>query len=323
MPAGAVAGTVRDEAGSAPIVDLTVTAFNERGIGAASALTNAAGGYAMEGLGAGRYYIATSSVFGYGDEVFDNVACGTCDPLRGRAVDVQGGAITPAIDFDLARGVLIAGCVSDAGGSGAGPATVCLFNSSGALVARTASLTDPFSLTASGTYAASVPAGTTFARLEARANLAARLYDGRPCPGGTCDPTTGTPITGVAGQTILGIDFRTPVCAPVSLTPASLPAATVSAPYSTALAASPGGPFTYGVQAGTLPPGVALGGNGAITGTPSAPGHYAFAAGAADAAGCGASRAYVLEVTACTIALSTTTFDVPGPGGLVSLTLNT
>src|SRR5258705_10234635 len=129
---GAVAGTVRDEAGSSPISGVTVTAFNEGGTAAATTVTNAAGGYVVDGLGGGRYYIATSNLLGYADEVFDNVICGTCDPLRGRAVEVQGGSTTSAIDFGLARGVLIGGRVSDAVGSGGGTATVSLFNSSGA-----------------------------------------------------------------------------------------------------------------------------------------------------------------------------------------------
>jgi hypothetical protein len=176
-------------------------------------------------------------------------------------------------------------------------------------------------------YAVPVPAGTSYARLEPRANLAAILYDGRTCPGGTCDPAAGTPISSVAGQTIRGIDFRAPVCAAVAITPASLRAASAGAAYSAALRTSPGGPFTYARQSGTLPPGLSLAADGTINGTPAARGRYAFTVGAADAAGCGGSRAFTIDVTGCTPTLpvanrASQTFDVPGGANVVQVYLD-
>jgi hypothetical protein len=320
LPGGSITGTVRDDAGALPIAGVTVSAFTESGSVAATGLTNAAGSYLLEGLGAGRYFLATSNAIGYADEVYDNVACGSCDPLRGRAVDVQGGATTPPIDFGLSRGALLVGKVTDARGASGGAATVSIFNGAGTLVARTQA-------SDLGIYAVPVPAGTSFARLEPRANLAAILYDGKPCPGGTCDPTAGTPISSVAGQTIRGIDFRAPVCAAVAITPPSLPAASVGTAYSAALRTSPGGPFTYTRQSGTLPPGISLAGDGTINGTPTARGRYGFSVGAADAAGCGGSRTFAIDVTGCTPTLpvanrASQTYDVPGSATVVQAYLD-
>jgi carboxypeptidase family protein/putative Ig domain-containing protein len=320
LPGGSITGTVRDDAGAVPIAGVTVSAFTESGSVAATGLTNAAGSYLLEGLGAGRYFLATSNAIGYADEVYDNVACGSCDPLRGRLVEVQGGATTASIDFGLSRGALIVGKVTDAGGASGGAATVSIFNDAGTLVARTKA-------NDLGIYAVPVPAGTNFARLEPHTNLAAILYDGKLCPGGACDPTAGTPISSVAGQTIRGIDFRAPVCAAVAITPPSLPAASVGTAYSATLRTSPGGPFTYTRQSGTLPPGLSLAGDGTINGTPAARGRYGFSVGAADAAGCGGSRAFTIDVTGCTPVLpvsnrASQTFDVPGSASVVQVYLD-
>jgi hypothetical protein len=318
LPGGSIAGSVRDDAVAAPIAGVIVSAYAETGLLVASAPTSASGAYQMDGLGAGKYFLATSNSIGFADEVYDNVSCGACDPLRGRGVDVQGGATTAGVDFSLARGVLVSGQIRDAAGAAAGPGIVSIFNNAGAMVARA-------STNAAGIYAVSVPAGTSYARLEPAPTVAARLYDATPCPGGTCDPTTGTPIPGIAGQVIRGIDFNAPVCAPISIAPSTLPPAAVATSYFAAVSAAPGGPFTYTLQSGTLPPGVAIGAAGAITGTPSAPGHYTFTIGAADAAGCGASRAYAIEVTGCTPrfpGLGTPVFDVSGGATTAFLNLD-
>jgi hypothetical protein len=75
--------------------------------------------------------------------------------------------------------------------------------------------------------------------------------------------------------------------------PASLPDGPVDTPYSQTLAASPGSaPITFAVSSGTLPPGLTLSPGGALSGTPSTFGTYAFTVTATDAGGCTGSRAY-------------------------------
>ena len=57
----------------------------------------------------------------------------------------------------------------------------------------------------------------------------------------------------------------------------------VSVPFNATIAATGGlGPYTWAVTAGTLPPGLTLT-NGAITGTPTTAGGYAFVASVTDA----------------------------------------
>jgi large repetitive protein len=62
----------------------------------------------------------------------------------------------------------------------------------------------------------------------------------------------------------------------LQITTASLQNAIVGMPYTAALAAKGGGNLTWTVSAGSLPPGLALGSNGVLSGTPTGAGHYSF-----------------------------------------------
>ena len=66
----------------------------------------------------------------------------------------------------------------------------------------------------------------------------------------------------------------------------SLPGGTVGVAYSQGISASGGTPpYGWSVTAGSLPPGLSINaGTGAITGTPTTAGTYAFTVGATDAA---------------------------------------
>ena len=62
----------------------------------------------------------------------------------------------------------------------------------------------------------------------------------------------------------------TPVCPTVTIAPPTIPNGTVGTAYSQALTASPGNPpYTWAVQTGTLPAGLALSSAGVISGTPT------------------------------------------------------
>lgn len=85
--------------------------------------------------------------------------------------------------------------------------------------------------------------------------------------------------------------------APLAITTAALPDATVGTPYSAALAASGGTPpYAWQITSG-LPPGLSLGsGTGIVAGTPSSPGAYSFTTRLTDAAGTTASRTLSIVV---------------------------
>lgn len=85
---------------------------------------------------------------------------------------------------------------------------------------------------------------------------------------------------------------------PIAVLPDTLPDAPVNAPYSQQLSTSAGTqPVAFVVTAGTLPPGLSLGLDGLLSGTPTTNGPFAFTVTATDAGGCFGERAYVLDVT--------------------------
>lgn len=69
------------------------------------------------------------------------------------------------------------------------------------------------------------------------------------------------------------------------ISPDTLPAGQIGAPYAALFDTAGTGatlPLTYSLDAGSLPPGLDLGGNGSLTGTPSAFGSYSFAVRVSD-----------------------------------------
>ena len=86
-------------------------------------------------------------------------------------------------------------------------------------------------------------------------------------------------------------------CPPITIAPTSLPQATVSAPYNVSFTATGGTPpYTFGISAGTLPPGLSLGAGGTLSGTPTVSGSFPFDIKAADAAACVQTASYTLIV---------------------------
>jgi hypothetical protein len=118
------------------------------------------------------------------------------------------------------------------------------------------------------------------------------------------DSTTGAgPYTGSQTYTLT-------VNAPtITVSPATLPAASVAAAYSQTITASGGtSPYTFAVTAGALPAGLSLSSAGALSGTPTAGGTFTFTVTATDSTtGAGpytGSRAYTLSVNAATITVA-------------------
>ena len=85
----------------------------------------------------------------------------------------------------------------------------------------------------------------------------------------------------------------------VSVSPASLPAATFGSAYGQSFSASgAAAPYSYAVTAGALPPGLALAANGTLSGTPTAAGSYAFTVTASDASGASSGGPFTGSVAA-------------------------
>jgi plastocyanin domain-containing protein len=115
---------------------------------------------------------------------------------------------------------------------------------------------------------------------------------GTPTTAGTYSFTVQvTDVIGDMSDQALSITIGQPAV-PLAVTTVSLPGATVGEAYSQALAASGGtSPYTWSVQGGSLPSGLALSNSGTISGTPTAAGTYSFTVRVTDAAGATAPRA--------------------------------
>jgi hypothetical protein len=114
----------------------------------------------------------------------------------------------------------------------------------------------------------------------------------------------------------------------ITVSPATVPGATVGVAYSQTFTGSGGtAPYTFTVSAGALPAGLSLNTtSGALSGTPSAAGTFNFTIRSTDAAGGGGpysgTRAYTLVVGAPTILLPATTLADGNAGTAYSQTLN-
>ncbi|HKQ48437.1 MAG TPA: putative Ig domain-containing protein [Phycisphaerae bacterium] len=105
---------------------------------------------------------------------------------------------------------------------------------------------------------------------------------------------TATDANNCTGQLAYSL---TVVCATISLSPTSLASTFVDRTYTKTIIAGGGvSPYTFGLAAGTLPPGVTLSAGGVLSGTTTTAGTYNFTVMATDAAGCAGSRAYSLAV---------------------------
>jgi large repetitive protein len=107
----------------------------------------------------------------------------------------------------------------------------------------------------------------------------------------------------VANRTFL----FTVVQSPLQITTSSLPAGRAGVPYSALVSATGGQPgYTFVLANGTsLPAGVTLAANGAISGTPAAGGAYDFAVTVQDASGAAATKAFTLIVAGPNLSIST------------------
>jgi Putative Ig domain/Carboxypeptidase regulatory-like domain len=304
-----VRGTVRAATTAAPLSTVRVELFSTTGTIIKTAVTDLFGNYVLDSVLPGTYFLRTANDRGYSDETYNGLLCTWCDPRLGTPVTVTSAADVTGIDFTLALGGDISGTVTDTAIIGIGEVPVSLFTATGTLLGRRVS-------TATGQFSFTVPAGSYRARAEATQGHGGQTYDRIPCTSGSCDVTSGTPISVSTGATT-GVNFTLASCTAMTLSPSSLATGVRGDAYRQTLSVTGGiAPFTFTVTSGALPLGLSLDrASGVLSGAPSASGRHEFRVGAVGANGCAAANAYTLDVQACAFVLSPSRATVAAAGG--------
>ena len=108
----------------------------------------------------------------------------------------------------------------------------------------------------------------------------------------------------------------------IAITPAALPATTAGATYLQSLTATGGvAPYTHAITAGSLPPGITLSTGGALSGTPTTSGTFAFTVTATDGNGQSGAQAYTLVVAVPVLGISPATLPAGTTGTAYSQAL--
>ena len=117
-------------------------------------------------------------------------------------------------------------------------------------------------------------------------NTSSGAINGTPTAAGSFTFTVG--VTYIPGAVTVQQQFTIPISVPSGLTistGATLPSATIGIAYSQTLAATGGRPpYTWALVSGSLPTGLSLSANGALTGTPLGVGTASFTVGVTDSA---------------------------------------
>ncbi len=128
--------------------------------------------------------------------------------------------------------------------------------------------------------------------------------------GGTSAGLKSVPFTVVdsqarSGNATLSLFVTIPGCAIITVSPSTLPNGTTGSAYNQTISATGGTtPYTFAVTSGSLPAGLSLASNGALTGTPSASGLSSFTVTATDSIACVGSISYTIQVTCPSITVA-------------------
>jgi hypothetical protein len=148
-------------------------------------------------------------------------------------------------------------------------------------------------------YTLSITAGT----LPTGLTFTAGLLSGTPAIAGaytfTVTAIDSASNPGSQAYTVTIQTGGTPV-PPITVGPPSLPNGVVGQPVQVPVTASggDGGPYTFAITAGALPPGLSMTTGGVISGTPTTTGPYSFTVTATDASGNSGTRTYTGVVSA-------------------------
>ena len=236
--------------------------------------------------------------------------CAPCTIAQGTPITVVTAGIRTGVDFGLDAGGLVSGYVinQDTGAPIAGVTVAVYIAGTNTLVANTDATNT------SGYYQISLPVGSY-------------SFEPNPLPGfrpfvpaslrrgfarSTVNVDTGTETTGVG--------FALVACAPITVSPATLPLAAQGQLYSSVFSASGGtGPYAFSIVDGNPNTGLALASSGLLAGAPVFAGTGNFTVGALDQNQCGGTR--VVALTACSFFLSTNSLSTTASAGSSSVTL--
>ena len=201
---GGIKGTVRDASSMQPLSWARVWVFTNTGGQVASTYTDSNGSYEVPALLAGNYFVVADGDYyeDYNAEVFDDVPCpvAACNPTIGTPVPVALATSTTGIDFELSRSHAITGVVTLPDGLPAQYAQLNLYDSTG--YSRRYVWTDP-----QGRYELPAEPGTWYVLAYGGYEFTTQLYSGIPCPYGSCNVTSGTPVVVTGAANTTGIDF--------------------------------------------------------------------------------------------------------------------
>ena len=205
LPLGAIEGVVTDATTDDPLSSFTVQVWDETGGYVASRFGASGGGYRIDGLDAGTYFVSIDAQL-FVAKRYDDLSCpggppSGCDATTGSPVTVTLGASTTGIDFALLPQGSLSGTVRrEDGGAPIRNASVQVYDASGGFFGST--YTD-----GSGSYRIhGMDDGDYFVRAATEA-FEGELYEDLPCPALQCDPTTGSPVAVRTAAETSGIDF--------------------------------------------------------------------------------------------------------------------
>lgn len=204
---GEISGTVTSTDGGVPIASAEIEVWNDGFYD--YDYTDGQGRYSIGGLAAGTY-MAKVRVFGYRNEVWDDIPCAgpyDCDTSGATPIVVAANATVSGIDFALDPAGGISGRVAFEGDdTPVGGAEIRVWTPAGDWVDSGYSDTaGQGHYTVSNLYPGSYRVGVIDDNVLPRGFLD-EIYDDMPCEV-SCDPTTGTPVPVGPGATTTGIDF--------------------------------------------------------------------------------------------------------------------
>lgn len=159
-------------------------------------------------------------------------------------------------------------------------------------------------------YGFSLSAGT----LPPGMQLSGNVLSGTPTAAGTYSFTVkAVDSRGCKGENAYIMTVNGKACPTITIGPAAFPPGATGNAYTQNFIANGGAaPYQFSVSAGSLPAGLSLGSNGALTGVPTEPGIANVTIKATDANGCQGTRTYVLTIAPTKVVSVSAASYLPG-----------